>query len=255
MYWSGNGSNDKETKTALCFQVQIIMPLYFASDAATLSFPQPLFNTMALWGSNHWHSEHDDYLSSLQPLPGPPRGTTRLSASELRRSVGRRSFQGVELVSAFNARFPGRPAQSIPNTNLQPVVFNVNIFDSPPPETSAATETRVSSIEALHRYAQYTGRYPKLGLFDYSSEAEDEEAGAGEGEVAGMDQESDYSEKDDAFEVGGGEEQLLHEILVYDGSDAGDRAEPRDAELNEETIYERPSNGRRGLESFATLDM
>ena len=222
-------------------------PLYSALDFATLSLPKPLFNTMALWGTNHRHSEDEDYLSSLQPLPGPPRETTRLSASELRRSVGRRSFQGFELVSAFNARFPGRPAQSIPNMDLQPVMFNVNIFDSPPPETSAATETRVSSIESLHRYAQYTGRYPKLGLFDYPSEAEDEEAGADESDVAGMDQEGDYSEKDNASEVGDEEDQPLHqEILVHD----------RDAELlNEETTYERASNRQRGSKSFAALDM
>lgn len=207
-------------------------------------------NTMALWKTNY--SENDEYRSSLPDLP---RETTRLSASELRRSIGRRSFQGVELVSAFNARFPGRPAQLTPNTNPQPVVFNVNIFDASPLETSAATETKVSSIESLHRYAQYTGRYPKLGLFDYPSEADDADAGIDEDEVAGMDQESElhYASEE-------GEEEPLHqEISVHEGYDAGGRGKPSDREcLNEETchdIYERPSNGRGRSKSFAELDM
>ena len=186
---------------------------------------------MTLWRTNH--SEHDDYPSSLQPLPAPLQETTRLSASELRRSISRRSFQGVELVSAFNARFPGRPAQPIPHTNPQPVVFNVNIFDASPPETSAATEMKVSSIESLHRYAQYTGRYPKLGLFDYP-EAEDEDAG--DDEESGLHYPS---------EVEAEEEPLHQDIPVHEGYDTGGRGEPRAAELRgEEThhdIYERPS--------------
>lgn len=208
------------------------MPYYFPN----LNSPS---NIMAIWRTNH--SEHDDYPPSLQPLPAPPRETTRLSASELRRSIGRRSFQGVELVSAFNARFPGRPAQPIPHTNSQPVVFNVNIFDTSPPVMSAATETKVSSIESLHRYAQYTGRYPKLGLFDYP-EAEDEDAGVDED---GMDQESGLHY---LSEVEGEEEPLHQDIPVHEGYDAGGPGEPRAAEfLNEEThrdIYERPLTGR-----------
>jgi hypothetical protein len=135
------------------------------------------------------------------------------------------------------------------------VVFNVNIFDASPPETSAATGTKVSSIESLHRYAQYTGRYPKLGLFDYPSEAEDEDAGVGD-EVVGMDQES---ESHYASEVEGEAEPLHQEISVHEGYDAGGRGEPRDTEfLNEEThkdICERPSNGQGRSNSFAASEM
>jgi hypothetical protein len=142
-------------------------------------------------------------------------------------------------VSAFNARFPGRPAQPT-HTNPQPVVFNVNIFDASPPETSAATETKVSSIESLHRYAQYTGRYPKLGLFDYPEEAEDEDAGVDED---GMDQESGLHYPS---EVEGEEEPLHQDIPVHEGYDAGGRGQPRAAEFHgEETHHEPPTERSR----------
>ena len=99
---------------------------------------------MALWRTNHWHSELWTWRLSLFPSTSsrPTSISNPPSASETRHSIGRRSFQGIELVSAFNARFPGRPADTIP----QLVMSNVNIFNSPPPtETSATTETKVSS--------------------------------------------------------------------------------------------------------------
>ncbi|KIM39346.1 hypothetical protein M413DRAFT_12280 [Hebeloma cylindrosporum] len=216
---------------------------------------------MALWRTNPWNVEHSDNLSSLQSFPGPPREATRLSASEPRRSIGRHSFQGVELVSAFHARFPGRPAQPFPDANPQPVVFNVNIFDPPPPEKPTATETKVSSIECLHRYAQYIGRYPKLGLFDdCPSECEDADAGTSDDEDVDMGQGSDHIGKDYVSEGEVEEVQPVYrEISVHERYPGGRQGESRDAEyLIEEThrdVHERPSKGRGRSKSSAPLDI
>jgi hypothetical protein len=140
------------------------------------------------------------------------------------------------------------------------VEFNVDIFDAPPPEMSPATETKVSSIDSLHRYAQYTGQYPKLGLFDDALEAEAEEPAGVNEDVEAKSAESEHTGYGSGYEVGDEEEEHPdQEMSIPDGCDVGDQGGLEDQGLlNEDThhdFYEQPSYEQERLRSVVALDV